>query len=843
MTKQQLASKIWDTANSLRSKIKANEYKDYIVGFMFYKYLSDNEEECLKDEGNTKEYLKDIDEDEINLIKDSIGYYIAYDDLFSTWKELELKLGASEVSEALARFNRNIKDIYKKVFDNIFSTLQGGLSKLGDSSGSRDKAVRDIVELIDDIPTTDNTYDVLGYIYEYLIYKFSTAAKDDGSFYTPHEVSSLISRIVADALKDKEELSVYDPTSGSGSLLLNIGKEAEKYMDKKHIKYYGQEKITETYHLTRMNLIMKGINLSNIYVRNGDTLEDDWPYFDETTEYKPLRVDAVVSNPPYSLNYDSSVLENDPRFKYGLAPDGKADYAFLLHCLYHLQNDGIMAIVLPHGVLFRGDTEEVIRTNLIKNDHIETIIGLPQNLFYATGIATIIMVLRKERTNDDVLFIDASQNYVKDGAQNALRECDVKRIFDAVKARKNIPNFAKLVSKTDIEKNNYNLNIPRYVSASHKEDVYDLSSVMTGKVLTSELDKFRMFWSRFTSLMGQLVTTDEKHKEYNVFKDVNIKEVINDDEEVKLFKQDFYGLSNKLNDYLIDVLVKNYAKTSNMTFDEVVEKLFEIFDREELVDTYEIYQALSEKWDEINTDLITIRTKGIDVCKEIEPNMILKKNSKTKKVEEEQDGYKGVIIPLDLIKQKFFNQDFEKMKALESDAEDQKSIWIHIFESLDDNTKKKVQNKKEDGFDGKKLTAAIKSNCDAKKDLENADKAIKKEKAIRKEIKNIANELNEKAMAKITILTIDEINELLIAKWVTPIVNGVNFVGNNTIDTFARDIIALKKKYANPLSTLDEELHKVNNELFGLIDELCGSKVDIEALEMLKDALGNKEEK
>lgn len=319
--------------------------------------------------------------------------------------------------------------------------------------------------MIDDIPTTNNTYDVLGYIYEYLIYKFSTAAKDDGSFYTPHEVSSLIARIVADALKDKKELNVYDPTSGSGSLLLNIGKEAGKYIDKDNINYYGQEKITETYHLTRMNLIMKGVKVSNIFVRNGDTLADDWPYFDETTEYKPLSVDAVVSNPPYSLNYDSSAVEHDPRFKYGVAPDGKADYAFLLHCLYHLESDGIMAIVLPHGVLFRGDTEETIRTNLIKNNHIETIIGLPQNLFYATGIATIIMVLRKERKNDDVLFIDASQNYVKDGAQNALRECDIKRIFDAVKARKSIPNFAKLVSKADIEKNNYNLNIPRYVSA------------------------------------------------------------------------------------------------------------------------------------------------------------------------------------------------------------------------------------------------------------------------------------------------------------------------------------------------------------------------------------------
>lgn len=837
MTKQQLASKIWETANSLRSKIKANEYKDYILGFMFYKYLSDEEEKQF-----SKEDLKKVDEDDIAYIKDKIGYYIAYEDLFSTWKDLELKLGAAEVSEALTRFNRNIKNVYKKVFDNIFSTLQGGLSKLGDSSGSRDKAVRDIVELIDDIPTTNNTYDVLGYIYEYLIYKFSTAAKDDGSFYTPHEVSSLIARIVADALKDKKELNVYDPTSGSGSLLLNIGKEAGKYIDKDNINYYGQEKITETYHLTRMNLIMKGVKVSNIFVRNGDTLADDWPYFDETTEYKPLSVDAVVSNPPYSLNYDSSAVEHDQRFKYGVAPDGKADYAFLLHCLYHLESDGIMVIVLPHGVLFRGDTEETIRTNLIKNNHIETIIGLPQNLFYATGIATIIMVLRKERKNDDVLFIDASQNYVKDGAQNVLRECDIKRIFDAVKARKSIPNFAKLVSKADIEKNNYNLNIPRYVSATPKEDVYDLSSVMTGKVLSSELDKFKMFWSRFDSLMEQLVTPDEVHKEYKVFKDVNIKEVISNDAEVKAFKQEFYNISNEYHDYLINELVSNYATTSDFTYDNITKTLFKIFDREELVDTYEIYQVLAEKWDDINTDLITIRDKGIDICKQIEPNMILKKNTKTKKMEEEQDGYKGVIIPLDLIKEKFFDDDFEKMKELESDAEEQKSIWLDIFESLDDDTKKKVQNKKEDGFDGKKLTATIKENDDAKEDLENASNAIKKEKSIRKEIKKITSELNDKAMEKIAVLTYDEINEFLIMKWITPIIDGINFVGDNTIDTFARNVVALKKKYSHPLSTLDEELHKVDGELFGLIDELCGSQVDLEALTMLKDALGEKKD-
>ena len=335
MNKQQLASKIWATANELRSKIKANNYKDYILGFMFYKYLSDKEEDYIFKNG--AESLEDLNDDSVKeMIQCELGYFISRENLFSTWKTLGLSLGAATVSNALIEFNRNIDANHKKVFENIFSTLQNGLSELGENtSGSRDKAVRDIIDLIEDIPTTNNTYDVLGYIYEYLIYKFSTAAKDDGAFYTPHEVSSLISLILSEKLKDRDTLDIYDPTSGSGSLLFNMGVEANKYIDKKRIKYYGQEKITETYQLTRMNLIMKNIDANNIFIRNGDTLEDDWPYFDEQTSYEPLWVDAVVSNPPYSLKWKPEERTSDPRFKkYGLAPSGKADYAFLLHCLY-----------------------------------------------------------------------------------------------------------------------------------------------------------------------------------------------------------------------------------------------------------------------------------------------------------------------------------------------------------------------------------------------------------------------------------------------------------------------------------------------------------------------------
>lgn len=481
LSKQELASKIWETANRLRSKIKANEYKDYILGFMFYKFLSDKEEQYLIANGETKDILKDIDEDSKNMILDELGYYIGYDDLFSTWLDMGTALATNCVSDALIRFNQSIKHGYERVYLNIFATLYGGLSKFGETMGSRDHAVREVISMISEIPTTSNEYDVMGYIYEYLIFKFATAAKDDGAFYTPHEVSRLISMIIAKNIADTgiTDVSVYDPTCGSAGLLLTIGDEMRNVgIDKDKIKYYGQEKITETYNLSRMNLVMKGCKPAQIFVRNGDTLEDDWPYFDETSAYNPAFVNAVVSNPPYSLNWDPNGKENDNRFKgYGVAPKSKADYAFLLHCLYHLRPDGVMGIVLPHGVLFRGSSEGAIRKKLIENNQIETIIGLPANLFFSTGIPTIIMVLRKNRNNDSVLFIDASKEFKKDKKQNVLDEKHIAKIFEAVVDRKDVDKFAHLASKQEIIDNDYNLNIPRYVDTSEPEEIIDLDEV------------------------------------------------------------------------------------------------------------------------------------------------------------------------------------------------------------------------------------------------------------------------------------------------------------------------------------------------------------------------------
>ena len=535
MNKQQLATKIWESANKMRSKIEASEYKDYILGFIFYKFLSEREENFLKRDGYEEADLNTVTEDDqdvVDYLQTRIGYFISYDNLFSTWLKMGSDFDVSNVTDALSAFSRLISENYKRVFDGIFQTLESGISKLGSSSKEQSKAVRDLIYLINDIPMDgQQDYDVLGFIYEYLISNFAAnAGKKAGEFYTPHEVSLLMSEIIADHLKNRKEIKIYDPCSGSGSLLINIGKSVSKYMDgQNNIKYYAQELKQNTYNLTRMNLIMRGILPDNIKVRNGDTLEEDWPDFEDSDPvgtYEPLYVDAVTSNPPYSQNWDPSDKENDPRYAdYGVAPKGKADYAFLLHDLYHIKSDGIMTIVLPHGVLFRGGEEGDIRRNLIEKNKIDAIIGLPSNIFFGTGIPTIIMVLKQKRENTDVLIIDASKGFVKEGKNNKLRACDIKRITDTIKNRTTIDKFSRVVSRDEIRSNDYNLNIPRYVDSSEKSESWDIYASMFGGIPNSEINELKEIWKVFPSLKNQLFKAS--NEQYSSFNTNNLKELVN----------------------------------------------------------------------------------------------------------------------------------------------------------------------------------------------------------------------------------------------------------------------------------------------------------------------------
>lgn len=715
MNKQQLAAKIWESANEMRSKIEANEYKDYILGFMFYKFLSDKEEQFLSQEGYGDDLsdLSESDEETVKYIQEKIGYFICYDNLFSTWIKKGVDFDVSNVRDALSAFNRLIGKGHKHVFDGVFDTLQTGLSKLGESSASQTKAISRLLTLIKSIPMEGRRdYDVLGFIYEYLISMFAAnAGKKAGEFYTPHEVSVLISEIVAHHLHDKDEIKIYDPTSGSGSLLINIGQSASKFIQGENkIQYYAQELKSNTYNLTRMNLIMRGILPSNIITRNGDTLEDDWPYFNENdpvNTYNPLYVDAVVSNPPYSQKWDSEHKEDDPRyFGFGLAPRTKADYAFLLHDLYHLKPDGIMAIVLPHGVLFRGGEERKIRMNLIEKNKIDAIIGLPSNIFFGTGIPTIIMVLKQHRDRDDILIVDASKGFVKVGKNNQLRASDIKKIVDIVNNRETIEGYSRLVSKEELRQQDYNLNIPRYVDSSEPQESWDIYASMYGGIPKSELTKLDPFWRAFPSLFSDLFEDDGFP--YVELKSPDLKQVILNNEDIKKFLFDYHQSFESFSAYLYDYLVVQALSVSLPQAESVIsQQLFKNLYDYPIVDPYTAYQLLDDGWQEISQDLEMIQTEGFQTVKRVDPNIVMKKK-KGKEPEEQQEGWIGRILPFELVQEVHLTEELEQIKAQKARLQEIKDTYVQLIDNLSEEEKElQILNDEQDGFITKEVNLLL----------------------------------------------------------------------------------------------------------------------------------------
>lgn len=665
MNKQQLAAKIWESANEMRSKIDANDYKDYILGFIFYKFISEQEVERIFG-SDSKEELKNISEediDQIDYIKGKIGYFIPYNHLYSTWLEKGMDFSIADVRDALSSFNRNIDPSAKGVFEGVFDTLQTGLSKLGETDASRTKAVSNLIHLIDEIPMgKQQDYDVLGYVYEFLISKFAeNAGKKAGEFYTPHEVSVLMSEIIATHLKERESIKIYDPTSGSGSLLINIGQAVERHKnDRNNIEYYAQELKANTFNLTRMNLVMRGVATQNIKARNADTLEDDWP-INPTEGYGPLYVDAVVSNPPYSLKWDPSHKDGDPRYSsYGMAPKSKADYAFLLHDLYHMKPDGIMSIVLPHGVLFRGGEEGTIRKNLIEKNKIDAIIGLPANIFFGTGIPTIIMILKQNRENDDILIVDASKGFEKVGKNNKLRASDIRKIIDTVVNREAIEKYSTVVSKDEIRKNDYNLNIPRYVDSSEEPEHWDIYALMHGGIPKQELHEFEEYWDAFPKLREELFVEDDSP--YVSITHHNLKDVIYQNKSVQNFLKEYKLSMNKLKNDLQKLLLE-YPDDIAHSEEKITQKIFEVFKDIPAVDKYNAYQKLADHWHVISGDLETIKIEGKKAANKVNPNMVTKTAKGKKAIV--QDGYIGHILPFDLVQENVLQEDAEIIAKLQ----------------------------------------------------------------------------------------------------------------------------------------------------------------------------------
>ncbi|WP_276391898.1 type I restriction-modification system subunit M [Eudoraea chungangensis] len=484
--KKLLEQQLWNIANELRGKMDADEFRDYILGFIFYKYLSEKQylyANRLLETEDTKDYLFVTDEDDIDAIREEsllkLGYFLKPDELFSSIAKKGNANTENESNFILADLETILNGIEQSTmgteseddFNKLFEDLDLNSTKLGRSTEARNSLIAKVLFHLDkiDFALDDTDSDVIGDAYEYLIKQFASGAgKKSGEFYTPQQVSKILAKIVTTGKKQLK--SVYDPACGSGSLLLRVAREV------KVDDFFGQELNRTTYNLCRMNMILHDVHYRHFDIRQEDTLE--------RPQHIDMRFEAVVANPPFSAKWkgkNNPLNENDERFsQYGrLAPTSKADFAFVQHMIYQLADNGTMAVVLPHGALFRGSAEGTIREYLIKElNYLDAVIGLPANIFYGTSIPTCIMVLSKCRVNDDnILFIDASQEFEKDGNKNKLEDEHIDRIIKTYRVRFTDDKYSYVATLDEIAENDYNLNIPRYVDTFEEEEAIDLDEV------------------------------------------------------------------------------------------------------------------------------------------------------------------------------------------------------------------------------------------------------------------------------------------------------------------------------------------------------------------------------
>ena len=512
---QKLGKILWGIADKLRGAMNADDFRDYMLSFLFLRYLSDNYEDAVKKElgsdypetpediihklnANTPlqvwyyENPDDIEEFEMQMRR-KIHYIIKPKYL---WKNI-YELARTQSNELLETLQDGFKHIetesFESTFQGLFSEINLSSEKLGKNYTERNEKLCEIIKKIaEGIAKFSNDSDTLGDAYEYLIGQFAAGSgKKAGEFYTPQQVSTILSKIVTLDSQDpttgpkKRIDKVLDFACGSGSLLLNLRHQTNRDGRRVIGKIYGQEKNITTYNLARMNMLLHGVKDSEFEIFHGDTLLNDWDILNEMNPAKKIEFDAIVANPPFSYRWEPKEdLANDFRFRnYGVAPKSAADFAFLLHGFHFLREDGTMAIILPHGVLFRGGVEKNIRTKLLKDGNLDAVIGLPANLFFSTGIPVCILVLKKCKKSDDILFINASEGYKKDKRQNRLREGengepnDIQKIVDTYQFRREEPRYSKRVSLERIEQEDFNLNITRYVSTAQEEEPIDLQKV------------------------------------------------------------------------------------------------------------------------------------------------------------------------------------------------------------------------------------------------------------------------------------------------------------------------------------------------------------------------------
>jgi len=850
ITSEEIKARLWDGATELRGSMDASRYKDYMLGLMFYKFLSDKTLETFSgmagltnDDDILGEYSSnhaEIGSELENTIQEALGYYVLPKHLYQTWiKDINTgEFEVQKVTDSLNNFERTIavtkdSDEFKGLFSS--STLDLNDTALGSSLNERSKNIKALIQLFEDLDMVAlQKGDVLGDAYEYLIGQFAMeSGKKAGEFYTPQQVSEVMAQIVAKATNIKD---IYDPTVGSGSLLLTVKKHLplSKQQD---LNYYGQEKNTATYNLSRMNLLLHDVKPGKMMIKNGDTLSYDWPE-DPEKPNEGVQFDAVVMNPPYSVkNWNKADLKvSDPRFEIAgtLPPDSKGDFAFLLHGLYHLGQSGTMAIVLPHGVLFRGSSEGDIRQRLIEKNHIDAVIGLPSNLFTNTGIPVCVIILKKNRAlTDPVLIIDASRNFIKIGKQNVLLEKDIAKIVDTYVAKKETPGYSALVTRKDLIANDYNMNIPRYVEAISEDIPQDVDAHLLGGIPQKNIAELTILNTTVKDVLDQAFTEIRSGYSSLNREVAELQTAVLNDERIKTKSKSLRDATATYINKYWDVL-RRVSKDVNLT-DLREQMLVEIkallltFDD---IDIYAGYQIVAEIWkNALNYDIERIALTGFyETCKMREKNMV----KKGKEKEKVQDGWVGVIVPNELITKHLYANEVANIESLKNSISEIDSELAELVEAakvedsdeynaLYESLKKNDEGGAGDSFENKTIKSELKNaekNSNEYKLLKSVESLIAEKAAKNKSVKAEEIELKNAVYERILVLTDEEIDDLVFEKWFgNTVENMVNLV-ETPLKRELKTLEMLNNRYSDTLADIENQASELERELENLLSEL-----------------------
>lgn len=849
ITSEEIKRRLWDGANELRGSMDASRYKDYMLGLMFYKFLSDKTLETFKvtsglgqmtESEIVEEYIKakaEYGEQLDKMIQNVLGYYVSPEYLYQTWLK-DINSGNFEVqkvTDSLNNFERTIavsgdSNDFKGLFSS--STLDLTDTALGSNLNERSKNIKALILLFADLNMVVlQKGDVLGDAYEYLIGQFAMeSGKKAGEFYTPRQVSEVMAQIVA---KTSNIKSIYDPTVGSGSLLLTVNKQLADDVQK-NLSYYGQEKNTATYNLTRMNLLLHGVRPEKMTIKNGDTLSQDWPE-DPERPNEGVQFDAVVMNPPYSVkNWNKEKLKvNDPRFEIAgvLPPDSKGDFAFLLHGLFHLGQNGTMAIVLPHGVLFRSSAEAEIRERLLEKNYIDTIIGLPKNLFTNTSIEVAVVILKKNRKiGEPVLIIDASHNFMKVGKQNVLKEKDIAKIVDTYVERRQEEGYSHLATREEILENEYNLTISRYIETIEEEIPHDVDAHLLGGIPQKNIDDLKILQSIVPDVLGQSLK-EIRNGYVELLKPVGeiSDDILSDSRIIEKSKEIESQAKTYIEKYWDILRHVDYSSSLTQLKEEMLLEIKANLSEFIYIDVYDGYQIVAEIWkNELTHDTEIIALNDFYTAgRTREPNMVTKGTGNKKR--EEQDGWVGTIVPNELIAKRLYSDELEEIESNKTRIQEIEAELSDLVEgakvedSDEANALGEILNEAGEAFENKSIKAELKKVSKGSVEynlLKKVEKLFSDKSELSKTVKANEKALKEAVQERILTLTNEEIDNLMYEKWFGNTVDAMVDLVETPLKKELSILQMLQNRYADTLSAIDEECNGLESAFEALMSEL-----------------------